>query len=124
MTACPLETEHHSREPFDADPSAAPVMGDEPILTENAAQAAMGKEDGPRPVPPDQGRFFPEVGVRGGNDKVCGGAAESGFSFEAVDPAAAGAEGAVFQNGVGLFYPFAEKTRVFQFPVRGDPSAF
>ncbi len=49
-----LQVEHHLRQVFILDFPSSSFMGDGPVLAEDAAQVAVGEEDGTRAMLSDQ----------------------------------------------------------------------
>src|SRR5574339_714973 len=61
MASCRLKLQHHLGKSLRRCLCTTSLMTDLEILTERAAQAAPGEEDGPAPTPAAQTGFFPLV---------------------------------------------------------------
>jgi hypothetical protein len=58
-----LKMEHHIPQVFILDFLSSTLMGDGPVLAENASKAAVGEEDGARPVLAHYRHLFTKMGV-------------------------------------------------------------
>jgi len=121
VAADPLQVQHHAREFLVAHFTPPPLVGDGPVLAENAPEVAVGNEDGPGPVLAGDGLFFAEVGMGAVDHRPGGRPAEPFLPLQPVHPAPPRAQLAPLEDGVSLLHPIAEFPLSFQSCVPGLP---
>jgi hypothetical protein len=89
------------------------------ILTVNASQAAMRKENCPGALLPDKGCFLPEMGKSTGNLNPGCGPTDPGFAFKAIDPAISRAEMTAFIKGQKSLHSFFQLAFLFCLKIGG-----
>jgi hypothetical protein len=119
-----LEFEHHLRQFLILTFLSFPLMGNRPVLTEDASKVAVREEDCPRPMLAYQRYFFAKVGMSAEGNHLHGSPAEPFFPFFPIDSTTAGAEVAILEEGIGLIYPSSQLSLFLQFLIGWDPLFF
>jgi len=102
VAADPLQFQHDVRQVLVQNLGTPALVGYRPILAEDAAQVAVGKEDGSRPIPPYQRNLLAVMGLGRVDHDLDGCAADTGFTLQPVDPALPRAQAAFGELSIGL----------------------
>jgi hypothetical protein len=92
-------------------------MGDGPVLAENTAQGAVGKEDGARSIYARYRFLFTEMGIIAEDHWAGRSAAEPLLTLCPIYPAPPGTELAALEDAVGLLDPLRKSPLFLQFLV-------
>lgn|GEM_PF-4798697 len=90
------------------------ALADAIILAKTTTEIAASKKDGAGPTPADQGGFLAEMRTVTGYPGQGSGTASAGLAGQAVDPAAAGAQGTAGQYPPGTIGAPAEQATGMQ----------
>jgi hypothetical protein len=121
MAAYLLQVKHHFCQIFIPYFPSSALVGNGPILTEDATQIAVREKDGARAMLSHQGYLLPEVGLGAIDHHLRRGLAESFFALQPIHATLPGTELARLENGVGLFNPPRQLTLFLQNVIGGSP---
>jgi hypothetical protein len=121
VTADLLKPEHQLCQVFILDSLPLSLMGNRPVLAEDAAKIAVGKEYRARAMFTDKGDLFSKMGLGTGNHNPVRSAAKPLFSFEPLDTTLPWAKSTFLQYGIGLINPLGQLSLVLQILVGRMP---
>jgi hypothetical protein len=105
MAADLLEADHHIRHIFILNLFSPSLMRDWPVLAEDTAEIAVGKEDRPRPIISHQRHLFTKMGMEAENHRSEWSPAEAFFTFFPIHPTPPGTELTMLKDCVSLLDP-------------------
>jgi len=116
-----LEVEHYLCQGFVADFFPPALMGDGPVLAEDAAEVAVGEKYGAGAVYSRDRFFFAKVGVMAENNGTERRPAETLLALAAIHPAAPRTELAILEDPAGLLNLPGEFPLFLKFGIGGLP---
>jgi hypothetical protein len=122
MAAYFLELDHHVRQVFIFNFLSSSLMGDGPVLAEDAPQVAVGEEDGARSIFTRYGHLFAKMGVITEDNRLHRSPTEPSFPLLPIYPTTPGTELAMFEDAIGLLDPLGQFALSLQFLVSWNPS--
>jgi hypothetical protein len=96
-------------------------MGNRPVLAEDAAKIAVGKEYRARAMFTDKGNFFSKMGLGAGNHNSVRSPAKALFSFKPIDTTLPRAKFTFLEYGIGLINPLGQLSLILQFLIGRMP---
>ena len=96
-------------------------MGDGPVLAENTAEVAVGKEDCAGAIYARYRFLFAHMGMIAEDHRAGRSAAEPFFTLYPIYPAPSGTELAALEDAVGLLDPLRKSPLFLQFLVGWPP---
>jgi len=124
MTTNFLEVDHHVRKVFIFAFLTFSLMGDWPVLAEDAAEITIGKKDGARSVFAHQRYLFAKMGLSAENHGSVWASTEPYLPPLTIYPAAPRTELAILEESIGLLDPPSQFTLMFQSFISWVPSLY
>jgi hypothetical protein len=108
MAAEVLQIEHHLRQVFVLEFATLSLVSYGPVLTEYAAEVAIGEKNSAGTVLAHQRDLFAEMRLANINYNFPRGSTEAAFAFQSICPTLSGTKLALPQKGIGLLDPWSQ----------------